>query len=88
LCEAPLERKSSGKTVLVARPSPSIHKFDDEHIHSGLSAALGHEPLGHELEAEWSEQRDSFCFENTLYLRIEALRKTRRKPIELKGIII
>ena len=35
--------------------SPSIHKFNDEFIHSGLSAALGHEPLGHELEAEWSE---------------------------------
>ena len=28
--------------------SPSIHKFSDEFIHSGLSAALGHE-----LEAEW-----------------------------------
>ena len=26
--------------------SPSIHKFDDERIHSGLSAALGHERSG------------------------------------------
>jgi hypothetical protein len=25
---------------------PSIHKFDDELIHSGLSAALGHEQIG------------------------------------------
>ena len=38
--------------------SPSIHKFDNIFIYSGLSAALGHEPfgrepLGHELEAEW-----------------------------------
>jgi hypothetical protein len=34
--------------------SPSIHKFGPEFIYSGLSAALGHEPLGHErLGAEW-----------------------------------
>ena len=26
--------------------SPSIHKFDDEFIYSGLSAALGHEQFG------------------------------------------
>jgi len=26
--------------------SPSIHKFDDERIHSGLGAALGHERSG------------------------------------------
>ena len=26
--------------------SPSIHQFDDERIHSGLSAALGHERSG------------------------------------------
>ncbi len=36
---------------------PSIHKLDDELIHSGLSAALGHEqiglePFGIELMAE------------------------------------
>ena len=30
----------------VRRLSPSIHKFDDELIHSGFSAALGHEPFG------------------------------------------
>ena len=32
--------------------SPSIHKFDDVFIYSGLSAALGHEPFGLELMAE------------------------------------
>ncbi len=32
--------------------SPSIHKFDNELIYSGLSAALGHEPFGPELTAE------------------------------------
>jgi hypothetical protein len=55
--------------------SPSIHKFDDVFIYSGLNAALGHEPfgrepLGHEpfgrelrverLEAEWSERLLTF----------------------------
>ena len=32
--------------------SPSIHKFGNEFIPSGLSAALGHEPFGLELMAE------------------------------------
>ena len=32
--------------------SPSIHKFVNEFITSGLSAALGHEPFGSELKAE------------------------------------
>jgi hypothetical protein len=40
----------------MVRLSPSIHKFDSEFIHSGLSAArdepLGLEPLGLELGAE------------------------------------
>jgi hypothetical protein len=35
---------------------PSIHKFDDEFIHSRLITALGHE-----LEAEWSEDFLRFC---------------------------
>ena len=32
--------------------NPSIHKFDDVFIYSGLSAALGHEPFDFELMAE------------------------------------
>jgi len=31
--------------------SPSIHKFDDVFIYSGLSAAFGHEP-GESLQVE------------------------------------
>ena len=59
--------------------SPSIHKFGDELIHSGLSAALGHEPLGHELEAEWlgpsrvSNISQTSRQNTSPYLRIEAL---------------
>jgi len=49
--------------------SPSIHKFGNEFIHSGLSAALGHE-LGPNGVSSCFGSR----FENTLpYLRIEAL---------------
>ena len=46
---------------------------------SGLSAALGHEPLGHELEAEWlgpngvSNGVYHTCKNTSQYLRIEAL---------------
>ena len=29
-----------------------VHEFDNKFIHSGLSAALGHEPFGIELMAE------------------------------------
>ena len=32
--------------------SPSIHKYGNVFIHSGLSAALGHEQFGLELTAE------------------------------------
>jgi hypothetical protein len=36
----------------VAISSPAIHKFYDEFIPSGLSAAFDHEPFGSELRVE------------------------------------
>ena len=62
--------------------SPSIHKFDDVFIYSGLSAALGHESFDLELMAERltaeglrvEDNCRDYSDKNTLwYLRIEAL---------------
>ena len=59
--------------------SPSGHKFGDEFISSGLTAALGHEPFGLELMAErlgpngGSNLSNLNLADTTSYLRIEAL---------------
>ena len=56
-----------------------MHKFDYEHIYSGLSVALGHEQFGLELTAERLGPNGVSNFnmvnnQNTsLYMRIEAL---------------
>ena len=65
----------------MAELSPSIHKFDDILIYSGLSAALGHEPFGLELMAERLGPNGVSNVSKTSqrirspYLRIEALRQ-------------
>jgi hypothetical protein len=51
--------------------SPSIHKFDDAFIPSGLSAAFGHEPKPNGV-SNFNMVNDQNM---SLYLRIEALRK-------------
>jgi hypothetical protein len=65
--------------------SPSIHKFDNEFIHSGLSAALGHETCRRahveSLGPNGVSNFDVISNQNTLlYLRIEALRQERNHP--------
>jgi hypothetical protein len=74
--------------------SPSVHKFDYEHIYSGLSAALGYEQFGLELTAErLGPNGVSVCSdpapENTsLYLRIEALSLCQRCSAEIQEISV
>ncbi|MEE8431427.1 MAG: hypothetical protein V3S16_09270 [Candidatus Desulfatibia sp.] len=51
-----IEKLSLSKKVH-AGLSPSIHKFGDVFIHSGLSAACD-EPFGCELRVEWLSQAE------------------------------
>jgi hypothetical protein len=71
-----ISRKVNSERAL-QKLSPSIHKFGDEFIHSGLSAALGHE-----LGPNGVSNFDVAKKQNTsLYSRIEALSDFFKGPV-------